>query len=60
MKNVYIGEILRNEEIAQDCFLMRVALHVSFIDPRPGQFVMLRVSGLAEPLLSRPFSVCSF
>ncbi len=60
MKNVYIGEILKNEEIAQDCFLMRVALHVSFPDPAAGQFVMVRVSGIAEPLLARPFSVYSF
>ncbi len=60
MKNVYIGEILKNEEIVQDCFLMRVALHVSFSDPVPGQFVMVRVSGIVEPLLARPFSIYSF
>jgi len=59
-KNVYIGEILKNEEVTQDCFLMRVALHSTFADPQPGQFVMLRISGLAEPLLARPFSIYSF
>jgi dihydroorotate dehydrogenase electron transfer subunit len=59
-KNIYIGEILKNEEIASECFLMHVALHSSFADPQPGQFVMLRISGLAEPFLARPFSIYSF
>jgi dihydroorotate dehydrogenase electron transfer subunit len=59
-KNVYIGDIFKNEEVAQDCFLMSVALHSSFPDPQPGQFVMLRISGISEPFLARPFSIYSF
>jgi dihydroorotate dehydrogenase electron transfer subunit len=59
-KNVYIGEILKNEEVAQGCFLMSVALHSIFAEPQPGQFVMLRISGISEPFLSRPFSIYSF
>jgi dihydroorotate dehydrogenase electron transfer subunit len=59
-KNIYIGEILKNEEVTEDCFLLSVALHSSFADPQPGQFVMLRISGLSEPFLSRPFSIYSF
>ena len=59
-KNIYIGEILKNEEVAQDCFLMSVALHSAFADPQPGQFLMLRISGMSEPFLARPFSIYSF
>ncbi|MBN1474091.1 MAG: dihydroorotate dehydrogenase electron transfer subunit [Syntrophaceae bacterium] len=59
-KNIYIGEIFKNEEIAQDCFLMSVALHSTFAEPQPGQFVMLRISGISEPFLARPFSIYSF
>ncbi len=59
-KDIYIGEILRNEELSPDCFLMQIALHLSFADPQPGQFVMIRISGLSEPFLARPFSIYSF
>ncbi|OGP68302.1 MAG: hypothetical protein A2W27_11275 [Deltaproteobacteria bacterium RBG_16_44_11] len=59
-KNIYIGEILRNEELSVDCFWMQVALHSSFADPQPGQFVMIRISGLSDPFLARPFSIYSF
>lgn len=57
---VYIGEILENEEIQKDCFLMTVKTSPSFQDPRPGQFVMIRIAGLADPFLSRPISIYSF
>jgi dihydroorotate dehydrogenase electron transfer subunit len=59
-KNIYVGEVLKNEEVAQDCFLMSVALHSTFADPQPGQFVMVRISGISEPFLARPFSIYSF
>lgn len=59
-KSIYIGEILKNEEISPDCFLMQIALHPSFADPQPGQFVMIRISGLSEPFLARPISIYSF
>ncbi len=39
---------------------MKVILSASFGDPQPGQFVMIRISGLYEPLLARPISIYSF
>lgn len=60
IKKVFIGEILKNEEIQNNYFLMKVALHNTFTEPQPGQFVMLRIAGLSEPFLGRPISVYSF
>jgi dihydroorotate dehydrogenase electron transfer subunit len=60
VKNIFIGEISNNEEIQGNCFLMKVILPASFGDPQPGQFVMIRISGLYEPLLARPISIYSF
>jgi dihydroorotate dehydrogenase electron transfer subunit len=57
---VYIGEILENEEIQEDCFLMKINTAPSFQNPLPGQFVMIRIAGLADPFLSRPVSIYSF
>ena len=59
-KDVYIGEILKNEEIQEDCFLMKVKIASSFENPLPGQFVMIRIAGLNDPFLSRPISIYSF
>jgi dihydroorotate dehydrogenase electron transfer subunit len=59
-KDIYIGEISRNEEIQRDYFLMKVTLPSSFIEPLPGQFVMIRIAGLHDPFLSRPISIYSF
>jgi dihydroorotate dehydrogenase electron transfer subunit len=59
-KDIYIGEILKNEEIQENCFLMKVKMHPSFENPKPGQFVMIRIAGLNEPFLSRPISIYSF
>jgi dihydroorotate dehydrogenase electron transfer subunit len=59
-KDIYIGEISRNEEIQEDCFLMKVKLAPSFENPLPGQFVMIRIAGLNDPFLSRPISIYSF
>ena len=39
---------------------MKVALHNTFTEPQPGQFVMLRIAGLSEPFLGRPISIYSF
>lgn len=58
--NIFIGEILRNEEIQEDCFLMKVKVASSFDHPLPGQFVMIRIAGLNDPFLSRPVSIYSF
>ncbi|OPY87254.1 MAG: Dihydroorotate dehydrogenase B (NAD(+)), electron transfer subunit [Smithella sp. PtaU1.Bin162] len=59
-KDIYIGEILKNEEIQLDYFLMKVSLPAAFGQPLPGQFVMVRIAGLAEPFLGRPVSVYSY
>ena len=59
-KNIFIGAITANEEIQENIFLMKVVLPSSFGDPLPGQFVMIRISGLSEPFLSRPLSIYSF
>jgi dihydroorotate dehydrogenase electron transfer subunit len=58
--NIYMGEIFKNEEIRKDCFLMKVKLSSSFVNPSPGQFVMIRIAGLNDPFLSRPISIYSF
>jgi dihydroorotate dehydrogenase electron transfer subunit len=60
LKNIFIGEIESNEEIQENCFLMKVILPASFADPQPGQFVMIRIFSLYEPLLARPISIYSF
>ena len=59
-KDIYIGEILENEEIQKDYFLMKIKLPRSFENPLPGQFVMIRIAGLNDPFLSRPVSIYSF
>ena len=59
-KDIYIGEISRNEEIQEDCFLMKMKVAPSFENPLPGQFVMIRIAGLNDPFLSRPISIYSF
>ena len=59
-KELYIGEISGNEEIQEDCFLMRVQVASFFQNPLPGQFVMIRIAGLNDPFLSRPISIYSF
>lgn len=59
-KNIYVGEVFRNEEIQIDHFLMSIKLPAGFTEPLPGQFVMIRIAGLLDPFLSRPISVYSF
>ena len=59
-KDIYIGEILSNEEIQKEYFLMKVKLTSSFDEPLPCQFVMIRIAGLSDPFLSRPISIYSF
>lgn len=59
-KDIYIGEVSRNEEIQQDYLLMKITLPAEFTDPLPGQFVMIRIAGLHDPFLSRPISIYSF
>jgi len=59
-KDIYMGEVSKNEEIQFDYFLMKVTLPLSFADPLPGQFVMIRIAGLHDPFLSRPISIYSY
>lgn len=59
-KGIYTGEIVSNKEVQKEFFLMKVKLGSAFDDPLPGQFVMIRIAGLTDPFLSRPFSVYSF
>lgn len=60
IKDIYIGEISKNEEIQKDCFLMKVKVASSFENPTPGQFIMIRIAGLNDPFLSRPISIYYF
>lgn len=59
-KDIYIGEVLKNEEVGPQYFLMKVALPLAFGEPLPGQFVMIRIAGLTEPFLGRPISIYSY
>lgn len=59
-KNIFIGEVSLNEEIQIDHFLMKVMLPLSFTEPLPGQFVMIRIAGLRDPFLSRPLSIYAY
>jgi dihydroorotate dehydrogenase electron transfer subunit len=58
--DIYIGEIIENDEIQEDCFLMKMKTAPSFENPSPGQFVMIRIAGLNDPFLSRPISIYAF
>jgi dihydroorotate dehydrogenase electron transfer subunit len=51
--------VVRNEEVARDTFLMELEAPSIASAAKPGQFVMLRVSERPDPLLRRPFSICS-
>ncbi|MBN2060247.1 MAG: dihydroorotate dehydrogenase electron transfer subunit [Deltaproteobacteria bacterium] len=52
------AEIIFNNKITSDVFL--IGLRSSYIAPkaRPGQFVMIQVRKDFDPLLRRPFSIC--
>jgi dihydroorotate dehydrogenase electron transfer subunit len=52
-------KVLRNEEVAPNTFLMELESPSIAFAAKPGQFVMLRVSGGIDPLLRRPFSICN-
>lgn len=50
-------QILWNHAVGADCYRLGLAAWPDFSRAEPGQFVMLRFPGQAEPLLSRPFSI---
>ena len=56
MKRMEIGEILKNDKIAQGIFAMNIRLPLIAGDCRPGQFVMVYLDN-GEMLLPRPVSV---
>jgi len=58
--NLYIGKITSNEAVGENFYLMTVRVAHLFETPHPGQFAMIRIAGLNEPFLSRPFSIYSF
>jgi dihydroorotate dehydrogenase electron transfer subunit len=49
--------ILSNQELSPGYYRMRILAPGFVADSRPGQFVMVRVSGGLEPLLRRPFGI---
>ena len=51
------AEILWNKEISRDCFKMGLACPETYAMAKPGQFIMLRLARLTDPLLRRPFSI---
>lgn len=53
----HTAEIVSNKEVAPKTFLMGLRSREIAAGARPGQFVMLRVTSEADPLLRRPFSV---
>lgn len=50
-------EIVRTEQLAEDIHRITVVAPAISQAARPGQFVMVRVSGELDPLLRRPFSI---
>jgi len=53
------AEVVRNEEVAPNTFLIELEAPSIASAAKPGQFVMLRVADKIDPLLRRPFSICS-
>ena len=52
------AEIIGNDRVTAEIFLMTLRCDRIAADARPGQFVMIRVRRGADPLLRRPFSIC--
>ena len=51
-------EIIFNEKVAENTFLMGLDAPETASEASPGQFVMLRAGRGMDPLLRRPFSIC--
>ncbi len=47
----------RNDEIAESTYLIRVAAPAIAAAVVPGQFVMIRITGINDPLIGRPLAV---
>lgn len=50
--------IISNNEVAPDTFMLRLLSPDIASAARPGQFVMIKVGDSFDPLLRRPFSIC--
>ncbi len=48
--------ILSNVKVAQDTYLLKLQKPQDFVY-KPGQFLMIKINNLNEPLLRRPFSI---
>jgi dihydroorotate dehydrogenase electron transfer subunit len=57
MKKILKARLLAHERPADGYSLMKFDAPGFAGEARPGQFVMVRVSGALDPLLSRPFSI---
>jgi dihydroorotate dehydrogenase electron transfer subunit len=53
------AEVVQNDEVAPNTYLMGLESPPIASAAKPGQFVMLRVADGIDPLLRRPFSICS-
>ena len=49
--------LIRNESIAENTYLLRVAAPEIARSFRPGQFVMIRMTGVNAPLIGRAFAI---
>jgi dihydroorotate dehydrogenase electron transfer subunit len=51
--------VTSNQRVAQDTFLLELQSRKVAAAAKPGQFVMVRAVAGLDPLLPRPFSICS-
>ena len=52
-----LSKVLFNEKVAPAYYKIGLSCSEHYSTAKPGQFIMLRVAGQAEPLLRRPFSI---
>ena len=57
---MYTAYVIFNRRLNDRDFHLTLRLPKEFVEPRPGQFVMLRTAEAEGPLLSRPLSVYNF
>jgi dihydroorotate dehydrogenase electron transfer subunit len=56
---IHLSKIIANREIGPGIFHMIMSCSALSREVAPGQFIMMAVSEHADPLLRRPFSLCS-
>lgn len=57
---MHLCSVLSNQEIALGYYRLTLAVPGEFSSPLPGQFVQVRCGDATDPLLPRPFSICTF